>query len=353
MRSTIMIMCTTLHHCGPNTYCVVGNGSRKKPLFPRLESEANAHNGVAARTGFGAFDARERDFPRNRAMVRRRVTFRPKENHAASCSTVDRSLAKREPRHSRNGGRSAPAGASAAPRRRPVSDGGAPDAAVPIGTFESAILRTRGDARDVRCDLGVIEMRRGDDRSSASLDHSSSCSSFRRSTRRKNVDLDRQPTPGMRSRRAHAHRDSSPTDEPCRPIPEKAASPVIHRASLEEATIVGFPVSCSFRNLLRRERQSFDGPAPPCGPLCPGRSSPGARSSISGNSARSSCGWSSICAGQTAIPSTSAPMSAPTCTPCGGIHAVSMLSNRYRGLHNSWPANSGQSSSSRTSPCPG
>jgi hypothetical protein len=103
----------------------MGNGSSKRPLFPRLESRANAHNGVAARTGFGAFDARERDFPGNRAMVRRRVTFRPKGKsrrfllHRQAVARQARAAsagARHCPSRNRNGGRREPAGSSAGRR---------------------------------------------------------------------------------------------------------------------------------------------------------------------------------------------------------------------------------------------
>jgi hypothetical protein len=39
---------------------------------------ANAHNELAASTGFGTFDARERDFPANRGPARGKFAFRPK-----------------------------------------------------------------------------------------------------------------------------------------------------------------------------------------------------------------------------------------------------------------------------------
>ena len=63
--STIIIMRATLHDHVPNTY--YGQWLPEKPLFAGFESPAIAHNELAARAGFVAFDVPERDFPGNRS----------------------------------------------------------------------------------------------------------------------------------------------------------------------------------------------------------------------------------------------------------------------------------------------
>jgi hypothetical protein len=59
----------------------MGNGRGKKPLFPDLESPAIAHNELAASAGFGAFGARARDFPGNRAPGRKEFILPPKKEN--------------------------------------------------------------------------------------------------------------------------------------------------------------------------------------------------------------------------------------------------------------------------------
>jgi hypothetical protein len=71
-----MIMRATLQDRAPNTY--YGHWLGEKPLFPGLESRANAHNGIVTSPGFGPFDDPARDFPMNRAPQRRKFPRRPK-----------------------------------------------------------------------------------------------------------------------------------------------------------------------------------------------------------------------------------------------------------------------------------
>jgi hypothetical protein len=59
-----IIMRATLHDHAPNTY--YGQWLGEKPLFPGLQSPANAHNETVASARFVAFDVPEQDFPGNR-----------------------------------------------------------------------------------------------------------------------------------------------------------------------------------------------------------------------------------------------------------------------------------------------
>jgi len=76
----------TLHRGASNTY--YGQWPREKAAVCCIESPANAHNGLAASAGLRAVDARARDFPGNRALVRRKFTFRPKEKAANALPAV-------------------------------------------------------------------------------------------------------------------------------------------------------------------------------------------------------------------------------------------------------------------------
>jgi hypothetical protein len=60
----------------------MGNGRKKKALFPSLESPAIAHDEPAASARFVAFDVPERDFPGNRSPPRWKFVCRPKRKSA-------------------------------------------------------------------------------------------------------------------------------------------------------------------------------------------------------------------------------------------------------------------------------
>jgi hypothetical protein len=62
---------------------IMGNGRRKKPLFPGLVSPSIAHNERAASARVVAFDAAARDFPGNRAPPRWKFLCRPKRKISA------------------------------------------------------------------------------------------------------------------------------------------------------------------------------------------------------------------------------------------------------------------------------
>jgi hypothetical protein len=75
------IMHATLHDHAANTY--YGQWRGKKVLFAGLDSPTIAHNELAASAGFVAFDAPERDFPRNRSPPRWKFVLRPKRKICA------------------------------------------------------------------------------------------------------------------------------------------------------------------------------------------------------------------------------------------------------------------------------
>ena len=72
------IMPASLHERASTTY--YGQWPWEKAAVRCLESPAIAHNELVAGAGFGAFDARERDFPTNRGPARRKFVFRSKQN---------------------------------------------------------------------------------------------------------------------------------------------------------------------------------------------------------------------------------------------------------------------------------
>jgi hypothetical protein len=53
---------------------IMGNGPRKRPRFPGLESRSIAHDELGARAKFAAGDARERVLPGNRGSASGRFT---------------------------------------------------------------------------------------------------------------------------------------------------------------------------------------------------------------------------------------------------------------------------------------
>jgi hypothetical protein len=67
---------------------IMGNGQGEKPLFAGLESPAIAHNELAARAGFGAFDVPERDFPGNRSPRRWKFMRRSKKKIYAGATAL-------------------------------------------------------------------------------------------------------------------------------------------------------------------------------------------------------------------------------------------------------------------------
>jgi hypothetical protein len=71
------IMRVSLHQRAPDTY--YGQWPRKKAAVCCLESPAIVHNDLVALAGSGAFDARERDFPANRAPPRGKFAFGAKK----------------------------------------------------------------------------------------------------------------------------------------------------------------------------------------------------------------------------------------------------------------------------------
>src|SRR6185312_4578575 len=75
------IMRATLHDRAPNTY--YGQWPGERPLFPGLESPANAHHELAARAGFVAFGVRSEDFPGNRSPPRWKFVSRPQRKICA------------------------------------------------------------------------------------------------------------------------------------------------------------------------------------------------------------------------------------------------------------------------------
>src|SRR5690242_17759582 len=71
-----IIMRATLHDHAPNTYNEQWPGGKMR--FAVLDSQAIAHNGLAASARVGTLDGTERDFPGNRSPARWKLVCRPK-----------------------------------------------------------------------------------------------------------------------------------------------------------------------------------------------------------------------------------------------------------------------------------